>query len=52
MMANTEISTFWKKLEDALSQLEQSTQIWLLGRFIAEANKSMNGKYEVYKCLN
>jgi hypothetical protein len=42
-MANVKISQFWKKLENALSQLEKSTQIWLLEKFLNEANNSIKG---------
>ena len=44
-MANVKISQFWKKLENALSQLEKSTQIWLLEKFMNEANNSIKGQH-------
>ena len=42
-MANVKISFLWKKLESVLLNLEKSTQIWLLEKFINEANKSITG---------
>ena len=42
-MTSAKISQFWKKLENALSELEKSTQLWLLEKFLEEANSSIKG---------
>jgi hypothetical protein len=39
-MSVGKISLLWKKLENALSLLAKSSQIWLLEKFLEEANKS------------
>ena len=45
-MVDISIRQFWKKLEDVLSQLEKSTQFWLLEKFLVEANKSIQGLFK------
>ena len=42
-MASAKINLLWKKLETILSQLAKSSQIWLLEKFLEEANKSALG---------
>ena len=42
-MSVGKISLLWKKLENALSLLAKSSQIWLLEKFLEEANKSGSG---------
>ena len=44
-MTTDKISLFWKKLENALAELEKSTQLWLLEKFLEEANSSIKGVF-------
>ena len=44
-MTTDKISLFWKKLEHALAELEKSTQLWLLEKFLEEANSSIKGVF-------
>ena len=43
-MSVGKISLLWKNLESALSLLTKSSQIWLLEKFLEEANKSELGR--------
>ena len=40
-MTSDKISQFWKRLENALAELEKSTQLWLLEKFLDEVNSSI-----------
>ena len=44
-MTSEKISQFWKRLENALAELEKSTQLWLLEKFLDEANSSIKGAF-------
>ena len=44
-MTSDKIGQFWKRLENALAELEKSTQLWLLEKFLAEANSSIQGVF-------
>ena len=44
-MTSDKISQFWKRLENALAELEKSTQLWLLEKFLEEANSSIKGVF-------
>ena len=50
-MTSDKISQFWKRLENALAELEKSTQLWLLEKFLAEANSSIQGVF-IYLCFS
>ena len=43
-------SELWKKLENVLLQLEHSTKIWLLKKFVEDAEKSITGanSYQIF----
>ena len=44
-MTSDKIGQFWKRLENALAELKKSTQLWLLEKFLAEANSSIQGVF-------
>jgi hypothetical protein len=58
-MSFVKISLLWKNLENALSLLTNSSQIWLLEKFLEEADKSelgreqygMNKNIDIFLCL-